>query len=381
MTERDLTAQQRMISSCTGAVFTSLLMTPFDVVKVRLQAQQKAFLKHKCYLYCNGLMEHVCYLRKGDQQWFDRPGRYRGTWDAFTKISRVEGLQALWSGLPPTLVMAVPSTVLYFTSYDLIKQNLEAVRYSTPVQAAFISGATARTLTCVAISPLELVRTKMQSQKLSYADIARTISTMVREQGVRSLYMGLASTLLRDVPFSCIYWSTYEFMKRSFNGDHPPLMFCLMAGATAGSTAAILTLPFDVIKTHRQLELGEAITQTRPKVKDPVTMLLNLYKQSGVSGLFTGLVPRLARVAPACAIMITTYEGFKAYFVRRMRDRQSDPLAARSCLEVSESMKNNIIDSSLSTKGGLNPQIRGPIVEAIHLGAGVVSATPAHDKV
>lgn len=33
-------------------------MTPLDVVKTRLQAQQTA--TNKCFLYCNGLMDHLC---------------------------------------------------------------------------------------------------------------------------------------------------------------------------------------------------------------------------------------------------------------------------------------------------------------------------------
>lgn len=35
-------------------------VTPFDVVKVRLQTQQRAQLSRSCYLYCNGLMDHIC---------------------------------------------------------------------------------------------------------------------------------------------------------------------------------------------------------------------------------------------------------------------------------------------------------------------------------
>ena len=43
------------------AIPFTLLVTPLDVVKIRLQSQQKEFMKNKCYLYCNGLMEHICY--------------------------------------------------------------------------------------------------------------------------------------------------------------------------------------------------------------------------------------------------------------------------------------------------------------------------------
>lgn len=35
-------------------------MTPLDVVKTRIQTQQKVLLSNKCFLYCNGLMDHLC---------------------------------------------------------------------------------------------------------------------------------------------------------------------------------------------------------------------------------------------------------------------------------------------------------------------------------
>lgn len=35
-------------------------MTPLDVIKIRLQAQQKSLISNRCYLYCNGLMDHLC---------------------------------------------------------------------------------------------------------------------------------------------------------------------------------------------------------------------------------------------------------------------------------------------------------------------------------
>ena len=41
------------------------LVTPLDVVKIRLQAQTKGFVKGECFLYCNGLMDHVCKCLNG----------------------------------------------------------------------------------------------------------------------------------------------------------------------------------------------------------------------------------------------------------------------------------------------------------------------------
>ena len=55
------------------------------------------------------------------------------------------------------------------------------------------------------ISPLELIRTKMQSEKLTYRQVHTAIKDMLRQEGFLSLWKGLGPSLLRDVPFSGKY--------------------------------------------------------------------------------------------------------------------------------------------------------------------------------
>lgn len=318
--DHPLTSGQQMISSTTGAIVTSILVTPLDVVKIRLQAQQKAFMSNKCFLYCNGLMDHLCPCVNGasNPNWYQRPGHFNGTVDAFVKIARFEGVRSLWSGLPPTLVMAVPATTIYFTCYEQIRQTLKQ-RYSPnkdSIVIPMLAGGIARTGSAVVISPLELVRTKMQSKKLTYREIGVAIRSLVQQQGYLSLWKGFGPTVLRDVPFSSLYWANYEFLKIRFNQQSPTFGFSFMSGAISGSIAAVLTLPFDVVKTHRQIELGEKeiYTDNPRKTTNTFGILRRIYHQNGVPALFTGLVPRLVKVAPACAVMISTYEFSKAFF-------------------------------------------------------------------
>lgn len=40
--------------------FNICIVTPLDVIKTRLQVQQKTMLSEKCFVYCNGLMDHLC---------------------------------------------------------------------------------------------------------------------------------------------------------------------------------------------------------------------------------------------------------------------------------------------------------------------------------
>ncbi|XP_058380849.1 probable mitochondrial glutathione transporter SLC25A40 isoform X4 [Diceros bicornis minor] len=307
-----VTPLQQMLASGTGAVLTSLMVTPLDVVKIRLQAQNNPFYKGKCFLYSNGLMDHLCVCEEeGNKAWYKKPGRFQGTLDAFLKIVRNEGIKSLWSGLPPTLVMAVPATVIYFTCYDqltaLLKSKLGENKSCIPI----VAGIVARVGAVTVISPLELIRTKMQSKKFSYEELHQFVSKKVSEDGWISLWRGWAPTVLRDVPFSAMYWYNYEVLKKWFCAKsglyEPSFMINFTSGALSGSFAAIATLPFDVVKTQKQTQLWIheshkilcGLNQLpRITVYDEVSVPLHMstwaimkkiVAKSGFSGLFTGL--------------------------------------------------------------------------------------------
>lgn len=148
--------------------------------------------------------------------------------------------------------MAVPATVIYFTTYDQLRDYLHARMGSWNHYIPLLAGALARRechsslgsprahlvswqqsvaglsahiqclalrrpleqteliprVPCVAvgavtvISPLELIRTKMQSQQLSYRELRVCIQSAVAQDGWLSLWRGWGPTVLRDVPFS-----------------------------------------------------------------------------------------------------------------------------------------------------------------------------------
>ncbi|XP_055680822.1 probable mitochondrial glutathione transporter SLC25A40 isoform X2 [Lutzomyia longipalpis] len=315
---------QQMVSACSGALLTSLFMTPLDVVKTRLQAQQKMLLSNKCFLYCNGLMDHLCPC--GTNGILKTTPHLNGTIDAFAKISQSEGIRALWSGLSPTLVLAVPTTVIYFVAYEQLRVHAKD-KYTefhpdctgTPWWIAMGAGSLGRTIAATIVSPLELVRTKMQSQKLSYWEVGQALKSMVNTQGILGLWTGLRPTLFRDVPFSGIYWTSYESIKALCNvTGSPSFQFSFIGGAVSGSIAAIITTPFDVVKTHKQIELGEKLIYTdtpkKPKNESVFPALESIYRLHGIRGLFAGIIPRLVKVAPACAIMLSSFEYGKAFF-------------------------------------------------------------------
>lgn len=328
-----ITPLQQMVASCSGAILTSLFVTPLDVVKIRLQAQKNPFPKGKCFVYCNGLMDHICVCENGNSKaWYKAPGHFSGTVDAFIKIVRHEGIKSLWSGLPPTLVMAVPATVIYFTCYDQLCAALRVRMGDYAQEAPLLAGAIARVGSVTVISPLELIRTKLQSEKQSYREVIDCVRSAVQTEGRLSLWRGLGPTLLRDVPFSAMYWYNYETAKAWLcewgNTREPTFAITFMSGAVSGSVASIVTLPFDVVKTRRQVELGElqAKNLSHQASSSTFSVMSRIVAQNGVGGLFAGFLPRLIKVAPACAIMISTYEFGKTFFRKHNQERLLVPL-------------------------------------------------------
>jgi hypothetical protein len=121
--------------------------------------------------------------------------------------------------------------------------------------------------------------------------------------------------LLRDSPFTAIFWSITEPTRRALlaaetNPRHPhalpstsSLLFANMSAAgCAGAIAAATTTPFDVIKTQQQT------SQRNTTLLDTARQI---HRRSGVRGFFAGVVPRSVRAVPAGAIVVSTYEILK----------------------------------------------------------------------
>ena len=244
---------------------------------------------------------------------YSPPKLFDGTLDAFTKIAKVEGITGLWGGLSPTLVLQVPSTVIFLTTYEQLKARF--VKNSTnpdkyDLMMLSTSSIVARTCAVLAVSPLELIRTKMQSQKMGFKDVKKAVAITLKSEGLTGLWKGIGASMFRDVTFSAIYLPLYEYLRprKPHSDDLSHFRNIFLASLISGGTAGLITLPADVIKIRFQLGLGETGIQmtTTQFVKE-------ILSSHGFRGLFNGLVPRLLKVSPGCAIVMTTYEYCKSY--------------------------------------------------------------------
>lgn len=237
-------------------------------------------------------------------------------------IIRNEGVGALWTGLPTTLLMAVPATMLYFTAYEELRILIETRSHGTHASIApLLAGGVSRTIAATVVAPLELFRTQLQAARGKDAsdvilkDLIKDARSGIR--GFSSLWRGLAPTLLRDVPFSMLYWFGYENLKKRMDvscaqSQSEYILKSFASGLVSGSISAAITTPFDVIKTRVQVDRYS----TEPSGRSASQIAQSIFRSEGWRGLFIGIVPRIGRIAPSCAIMISSYELGKQYFAR-----------------------------------------------------------------
>ncbi|KDQ13638.1 hypothetical protein BOTBODRAFT_33346 [Botryobasidium botryosum FD-172 SS1] len=137
---------------------------------------------------------------------------------------------------------------------------------------------------------------------------------MTRAHGLQSLWRGLSASLWRNALFSGAYRTTYEALKVRVApaGVQPDTGATFACGATGGTVAAPLIHPFDVLKTRRQaLSMQDAARN-----RDTIGVVREILKTEGWRALFAGVQPRIAKIAPACGIMIACYEGVARYVSR-----------------------------------------------------------------
>lgn len=110
------------------------------------------------------------------------------------------------------------------------------------------------------------------------------------------------------MPFSAIYFPTYNHLKRDFFGESPSkklgIIQLLTAGAIAGMPAAYLTTPADVIKTRLQVEArkGEAgYTSLRQCAG-------RIWQEEGFRAFFKGGPARILRSSPQFGFTLAGYE-------------------------------------------------------------------------
>jgi solute carrier family 25 aspartate/glutamate transporter 12/13 len=154
------------------------------------------------------------------------------------------------------MIGVAPEKAIKLSVNDLFRSGFATEgdkRVSFPLEV-LSGGAAGMSQVCVT-NPLEITKLRLQLQTNS--GVRKSALEIVRELGVVGLYRGAGACMLRDVPFSAIYFPAYAAAKDRLagaDGTSGPKEL-LLAGAVAGMPAASLSTPADVIKTRLQAEI------------------------------------------------------------------------------------------------------------------------------
>lgn len=195
-----------------------------------------------------------------------------------------------------------------------------------------LSGAAAGVLSAVMVCPLDVAKTKLQAQggflalqrdlakknspyfgseytmsTRKYNGLVGTLSTIVREEGVRGLYRGVVPITIGYLPTWAIYFMVYEEIK-NMSTPHLsqfPFAFHMVSALAAGATSTLVTNPIWVIKTRLMTQ-----SPTNMKYTGTLDAFRKMYRNEGILSFYTGLGPALLGLLHV-AVQFPLYEKIK----------------------------------------------------------------------
>ncbi|KAF8519511.1 mitochondrial carrier [Gautieria morchelliformis] len=173
--------QTALAGSMAGAV-NSLLASPVELLKVRMQGQYGAVDDKRLSRVAADLYK----------TWGFRQGVMRGFW--------------------VTVAREIPAYAGFYTGFEFAKRQFRNTLGDTlPVWALLTSGSFGGICYWLACYPLDVVKSRVQlceTPPTGIGYIGTEFRTIVREQGMAGLYRGLSPS--RDIPAAAVTFVTFE---------------------------------------------------------------------------------------------------------------------------------------------------------------------------
>ncbi|CAA7263256.1 unnamed protein product [Cyclocybe aegerita] len=291
---------------------------PFDLTKVRLQSQV-----------------------------LDATARFSGPIDCLTQTWKKEGVRGLYRGLPAPIVGAMAENASLFLTYGEFQNAIRLVTHRPPEEKLplyhlALAAAGAGAFTSFLLTPIELVKCKMQVQMLvnptggssrSLPGPISVLASVIRTTGIRGLWLGHTGTLIRETGGTAAWFSTKEYVaslllarrhRREVNDSSVPTSANStelrpwesgVSGACAGAAFNLALFPADTVKSAMQTEeeLRPTTGRNGPKPTFGGTFMA-MYRAQGIRGLYAGCGITVARSIPSSAIIFLIYDGLKKQF-------------------------------------------------------------------
>ncbi|XP_053617934.1 S-adenosylmethionine mitochondrial carrier protein homolog [Plodia interpunctella] len=235
-------------------------------------------------------------------------------------FQKAGGFRGVYRGLLTVATSSVPTTALFFVSYETTKKVVTPLLPSQYVPVGhMLAASVGEVLACVIRVPTEIAKQRKQTHSglAKRSSISILIEAYKTEGFRKGLYRGFFSTVARDLPFSFIELPVWELLKtsvRNHNDGQISGFQSALCGSVAGAFAAAVTTPLDLAKTR--IMLAENYTVTRKLRIVPV--LSDIYFESGLRGLFAGVAPRMTAFMLGGFFFFGAYDQCKAFVEEKL---------------------------------------------------------------
>jgi solute carrier family 25 oxoglutarate transporter 11 len=205
-----------------------------------------------------------------------------------------------------------------FSDMLVVRNNGKPISFLEKTLSGMLSGSIA---VCIG-TPFDIALVRLQADGLAKPDDRRNYKNVfdalirtTKEEGVGALYKGLAPNILRGMSMNVGMLACYDQAKEmvaTLLGDKmengPSLATRLGASAAAGFTAALFSLPFDLIKSRLMAQKMDPITREYP-YSGVIDCALKVAKADGPLGFFAGFTAYYGRCAPHAMIILLSIES------------------------------------------------------------------------
>ncbi|CAG9831810.1 unnamed protein product [Diabrotica balteata] len=205
-------------------------VAPSRAVYFCTYSQAKAFLNgvmppdspivHVCSASCAGFMAStltnpIWFVKTRLQLDFNRNSNVTAM-QVVRRIYASSGILGFYKGITASY-MGISETIVHFVIYEAIKAKLIAHRSHVSDERSskdflefMLAGAISKTVASCIAYPHEVARTRLREEGNKYTAFWQTLGLVYREEGVRGVYRGLTTQLVRQIPNTAIMMATYE---------------------------------------------------------------------------------------------------------------------------------------------------------------------------